>query len=113
MDPAPLERMFNHAAALHGCGLPEERLARMAARQAFVEMKLCFMGAAAAIEGNTGAHLQRKVRLASEVIDLWRLRAALFAALPPGSGDAHRQELQQQLEVAFPEGGGNTAFVPL
>ena len=115
MNSDPLELTFSAAASLHAYGMQEERLARVAARRAFVEMKMTFMRAAADIPGSTGALLQRKVRLSTEVIELWRLRGALFAALPHDQGpfDMHRHELMQQLENIFPEGGGNTAFVPL
>lgn len=109
---ASLELSFNRAADLPLFGMPEDRLARVAARRAFVEMKACFMRAAAEIEGSTGALLQRKVRLAGEVIELWRLRHAVVAALPL-SAEMHRRELRQQIDSAFPEGGGNTGFVPL
>ncbi len=115
MNTPSFELTFNRAADLPVFGMPEDRLARLAARRAFVEMKACFMRAAAEVEGSTGALLQRKVRLASEVIELWRLRLALFAALPrhKASAEMQRQELMQQIDSAFPEGGGNTAFVPL
>jgi hypothetical protein len=115
MTTAHAELSFHRAADLHAFGMPEDRLARMAARRAFVEMKTCFMNAAAEIEGATGKLLQHKVRLAGEVIELWRLRYAVLGALPrdKASAEMHRQELMQQIESAFPEGGGNTSFVPL
>jgi hypothetical protein len=115
MNTAFAELSFHRAADLHAFGMPEDRLARMAARRAFVEMKTCFINAAAEIEGATGALLQRKVRMAGEVIELWRIRHAVLAALPrdKASADMHRRELTQQIDSAFPEGGGNTAFVPL
>ncbi|HZE91377.1 MAG TPA: hypothetical protein VE029_06690 [Rhizobacter sp.] len=102
-------------ATRHGFGLPEDRLARVAARRAFVEMKLCFIRAAAAIEGSLGAQLQRKVRLSTEVTDLWRLRTALFDALPRDVARAnqYREEMRQQLDSAFPEQGEDTGFAPL
>lgn len=96
-------------------GMPDERLARMAARRAFVEMKSSFMRAVAQIEGQAGATLQRKVRLSGEVVELWRLRHAVLGALPRDTVESiyMRQELMHQLDSAFPEGGGPTAFVPL
>lgn len=114
MHTPPVEITFSHA-ELYAYGMPEDRVARMAARRAFVEMKTCFMNAAQDIPGYAGTLLQRKVRSTSEVIELWRLRGAIFAALPHDQGrcDMHRQELSQLLDVAFPEGGGNTAFIPL
>ncbi len=115
MNTAFAELSFKRAADLQAFGMPEDRMARMAARRAFVEMKTCFMDAVAEIEGGTGALLQRKVRMAGEVIELWRLHRAVLAALPRGttSAEMHRRELTQQIDSAFPEGGGNTAFVPL
>lgn len=115
MNTAFAELTF-HRAAEPGFGLPEDRLARMAARQAFVEMKTSFMRAAADIEGTAGRLLQRQVRQCAEVIELWRLRHAVMGALPHGRAEAeqHRLELQRQLDSAFPEGcGGTTAFMPL
>ena len=49
------------AAALPGFGMPDERLARLAARRAFVDLKISFMRATADIQGHTGQLLQRKV----------------------------------------------------
>lgn len=96
-------------------GMPDERLARVAARQAFVEMKTSFMRAVAGIEGQHGAILQRKVRLSGEVIELWRLRHAVLDALPLDRAETayHRQELQHQLDSAFPESGEPTVFASL
>ena len=115
MNTASFEPTIDHSVDLQAFGMPGDRLARMAARQAFVEMKTSFMSAAAEIEGTTGALLQRQVRLASEVIELWRLRHALLTALPrdQASTDMHRRELRQQLDSAFPERAGFTGFTPL
>ena len=96
-----MELLDTHAAR-HGFGLPDARLARVAARRAFVEMKICFMRAAARIEGAKALQLQRDVRMALEITDLWRLRGALFDALPQEShGDAHREEMRRHLESGF------------
>lgn len=88
---------FSRAAAQHAFGLPQERLARIAARRAFVEMKQCFMLAAAEVKGSIGLRLQSQVRLTREVIDLWRLHADLLEALPYDQPQAQsrRRELQQ------------------
>ncbi len=114
MDATPLELTFHHAAHLHAFGLPDERLARVAARRAFVEMKMCFMRAAEDIEGADGERLQQEVRHATEVIELWRLRNAVLNAVPHGHerADMHRHELMQQINFAFPENIG-TAVMPL
>jgi hypothetical protein len=103
-------------AAMHpNFGMPDERLARVAARRAFVEMKMCFMAAAADLAGPRGESLQRKLRAAADVMDLFRLSPVLLAALPHGTGAGHdhRHEIQARLDATFPEGGGNTRFVPL
>src|SRR5204862_7931258 len=89
-----------HQAASQSFGLPDERLARVAARRAFVEMKHAFMRAAADIDGVIGAMLQRKVRNATEAADLWRLRAVLLASLSSTHERTalHRWELHRQLD---------------
>jgi hypothetical protein len=99
---AELDLVLN-TAALQSFGMPEERLARMAARRAFVEMKLRFMQAAQDIPGHRGQSLARRIRSSTEAIELWRLRDELFSALDL-SGDRkslHQQELRRQLSGAF------------
>jgi hypothetical protein len=81
----------------------DERLARVAARRAFVEMKVTFMRSAALVRGSAGPMLQRQVRLATEVSQLCRLSDSLFGALPPDAAE-HRAELQYHLDSAFPAG---------
>ena len=100
-----------HRASEPAFGMPEDRLARMAAWQAFVELKASFMRATAEIDGSAGDLLQCKVRQAAEVIDLWGLRHAVMGALPEDhtTTGQHRLELQQQLDNAFPASG--TAFM--
>ena len=114
MNPAPFESAL-HQAASQSFGLPDERLARVAARRAFVEMKHAFMRAAADIDGTVGEMLQRKVRCATEAVDLWRLRAVLLASLASAHERTplHRWELHRQLDSVFPERGAATCAVPL
>jgi hypothetical protein len=80
-----------------------ERLARIAARRAFVELKTSFMRAAADIDGAPGERLQRQVRQASEPVQLWRLRGAVLMALRERHGHAtvHHLELRRQLDSIF------------
>jgi hypothetical protein len=96
-------------------GLPQERLARVAARRAFVEMKIAFMQATSSIEGSLGVLLQRKVRQTCEPIELWRLREVVLQSLPPQHPrtSSHRMELRQQLDSLFPDSGCETDWVPL
>ena len=97
---------------LPGYGLPEERMARMAAQTAFTELKYSFMRATAEIEGGMGKLLQRQVLLAKEAVELWRLRGAVFAALPLHSERSrmHKAELHQQLDSVFPDCGDINGF---
>jgi hypothetical protein len=102
-------------AAWNSHGLDAQRLARIAARRAFVEMKQAFMRAAADVDGPVGELLQRKTRLAAEPTDLWRLRAALLASLPSHHQRTplHRLELHRQLDSLFPVDASDTAVVAL
>jgi hypothetical protein len=104
-----------HQAAAQSFGLPDERLARVAARRAFVEMKQAFLRAAADIDGAVGEMLQRKVRSATEAVELWRLRAVVLASLASGHERTplHRFELHRQLDSVFPEPGSGTRCMPL
>ncbi len=115
MTPALTETSITLTAEPLPFGMPDERLARMAARRAFVEMKSAFMRAAAAIDGHMGATLQRQVRVSGEVMELWRLRHAVLGALPRDTVESiyMRQELMYQLDSAFPEAGDSTVFLPL
>jgi hypothetical protein len=102
-------------AELPGFGLPEDRLARIAARRAFVELKTSFMRAATDAAGPAGDMLRRRVRDADEALQLWRLRTVLLAALPAGHArtEQHRAELLRQLDSVFPDTGPETTFAPL
>lgn len=83
-------------------GQPGERRGRMAARRAFVELKLSFTRAAALLPGSHGRELQTQVRQASEPIELWLLRTALLAALPDELVEVQRQEIELALDRVFP-----------
>lgn len=100
---------------LPGFGLPEDRLARIAARRAFVELKSGFMSAASEACGPSAERLRRKVRSADEALQLWGLRLALLAALPVDKERSarQRQALLRQLDSVFPDSGPETGFVPL
>lgn len=91
------------AGSPRGFGLPTERMTRIAARRAFVEMKQSYLGAAADIAGPTGSMLQRKLRGASEPWELWRLRAVILASLAADhpNSTVHRKNLQRELDAVF------------
>lgn len=68
--------------------MPQERLALIAARRAFVEMKLAYMAASMVLDDDArGVWLRRQVRLSQAPEDLWWLRAMLIDAAreQPGS----------------------------
>ena len=97
---------------LPGYGLPEELLARMAAQTAFTELQHSCMRATAEIDGRVGLLLQRQVMFAKEAVELWRLRGAVFAALPVQSERSrlHKAELHRQLDSVFPDCGDINGF---
>jgi len=89
----------------------DERRGRIAARRGFVQLKLCFMRAAACIPGATGGELQTLVRHASEPIELWLMRGSLLAALACLAAEGSQAELAEAqgrslllaLQQAYPE----------
>jgi hypothetical protein len=96
-----------------GAGLPGDRQARIAARRAFVALKLTFLHA---LEDTPGTDwLRHQVRSAEEPVDLWLLRAPMFAALA-GTDAAlrgRRQLLRRGLDSVFPDLEPASAFTPL
>lgn len=87
-------RHFIQSSSLTGAGLPQDRLARLAARQAFVSLKGHFLEAVATLPGPRGAWLRQQVRGSEEPGDLWLLRAPVFDSLA-GTDAFHRQQRQQ------------------
>jgi hypothetical protein len=96
-------RHFSPGAGLPGAGMPGDRSARLAARQAFVDLKQTFLHAlpqAAELDW-----LRAQVRAAEEPVDLWLLRAPMFAALT-GSAPEQRErriQLRRGLDSVFPD----------
>ena len=82
-------------------GMPADRQARLAARRAFVALKLSFLYVVDGLPGPTP--LRRQVRLAESPDALWALRAPVFAALagtdPAQTG--RRQLLNRSLDSMF------------
>jgi hypothetical protein len=96
-------RHFTPGAGLPGAGLPGDRGARMAARRAFVALKVTFLYALSDIPGSAWLHTQ--VRGAEEPEDLWLLRAPVFAALEGTDAEhrSRRQLLRRGLDSMFPD----------
>jgi hypothetical protein len=94
------------AVGLPGVGMPQERLARIAARRTFVELKAHFMDAVSDLDGEQGRWLQHQVRQTSQPVDLWLLRSAVFSALRERpQGDRCCGELHRCLDSVFPNAG--------
>jgi hypothetical protein len=110
MHAAP--RHFSPEAGLPGAGMPGDRGARLAARHAFVDLKLTFLHALQ--ESPDADWLRAQVRAAEEPVDLWLLRAPVFAALAGTSTDARqrRQQLRRGLDSVFPDLDPPSGFTP-
>ena len=102
-SPAICPRHFSPGASLPGAGLPGDRGARMAARQAFVNLKLIFMEALQGASSVGWLHAQ--VRSAEEPVDLWLLRAPMYEALAGTAPEQRmrRKRLRRCLESVFPD----------
>ena len=96
-------RHFVPSPGLPGAGLPSDRLAQIAARQAFVALKSSFQQAVDELADSGVDWLRRQVRAAEEPTDLWLLRAPVFAALAGAECRPHRQALRRSLESLFPD----------
>lgn len=91
-------------------GLPGDRAARLAARKAFVDLKLTFLHI---LHDATDVEwLRTQVRAAEEPLDLWLLRGPVFAALagPAAELRQRRQQLRRGLDTVFPELEPPSAF---
>jgi hypothetical protein len=86
-------------------GMPQDRLARVAARQAFVDLKQDFTVAVAGIPGPRGEWLRQVIHRAEEPWALWRARAILFEEIRGNDPDACtvRDSLQTGLDSLFAE----------
>lgn len=86
-----------------GAGLPNDRGARLAARQAFVALKLSYLQALDTLPDAEWLRVQ--VRAAEEPVDLWLLRAPVFASLGGMDVDHRhrRQMLRRSLDSVFPD----------
>jgi hypothetical protein len=98
--------------ALAGIGLPDDRQARIAARRAFVNLKLTYLAAVQSLPGPRADWLRFQIRHAAEPGDLWLLRAAVFDALPGQQHRAERDTLQRGIDSVFPSSRFNSGFAP-
>jgi hypothetical protein len=105
-------RHFTPDAGLPGAGLPGDRAVRQAAQAAFVDLKLAFLVALESVAGQEAAWLRAQVRSAEEPVDLWLLRAAVFAAIAGPERRPRRQSLRRALDSLFPDTQPASAFSP-
>jgi hypothetical protein len=124
MFTAEAPRHFLPGPGMPGAGLPHDRSARLAARRAFVALKQSFLDALAVLQVARPAELadaewlRQQVRSAEEPVDLWLLRAPVFAALAGTDAERrrHRQALRRSLDQLFPDseaGGPSSTFASL
>lgn len=91
---------------LPGAGMPQERLAQIAARLTFVDLKHRYAAAVAGVPGSRGEWLRQQVRQTSELADLWMMRGAVFTALREVDSDRTslaRLDLYSALASVFPD----------
>ena len=94
------------SAPLPGAGMPQERLAQIAARLTFVDLKHRYAAAAAGVPGSRGEWLRLQVRQTEALSDLWMLRGAVFSALSELDSDRAslaRIDLYSALSSVFPD----------
>jgi hypothetical protein len=110
--PAP--RDYTRTAEF-GTGAGHERSTSVTSRRSFVALKLAYLEAAAMLHGADSQWLREQVRTAEEPIDLWLLRAPLFAGLAGTCPERRRlrHRLRSALTATFGEPQPNTVFAPL
>lgn len=97
---------------LPGAGMPGDRLARIASRRAFVDLKQDFMHAVAALHDERGSWLRDQVRRAEEPEDLLLLRGHVFASLSGHDAGLteRRRMLRRTLDSQFPDSAPPSGF---
>ncbi len=110
LNSAP--RHYLPTTALPGAGLPGDRMARLAARKAFVELKLGFIDAVDLLQGRDADWLRQQVRHAEEPVDLWMLRGPIFDALRGNEPERRvaRLRLRRGIDSLFPDTAPASAF---
>ncbi len=113
--PAPVTapRHFTGAQTL-SAGMPGDRVARIAARRAFVDLKQTYLLALDEVPDSEAGWLRVQVRSAEEPVDLWLLRGPVFAALAGADPDTRRrrQMLRRGLDSVFADSEPPSNFAP-
>jgi hypothetical protein len=97
-----------------GAGLPGDRVARLAARRAFVDLKQTYLLALDEVPEGQALWLRVQVRAAEEPVDLWLLRGPVFAALAGADPESRkrRQMLRRGLDSVFADSEPASSFAP-
>jgi hypothetical protein len=106
-------RHFLAHAGLPGAGLPGDRMARLAARRVFVDLKNTFMQAVATLDDERAPWLRDQVRKAEEPEDLLMLRGHVFASLTgqDQTRTERRRMLRRSLDSLFPDSAPRSGFM--
>lgn len=110
-------RRAKHAGLMNplaGVGMPGDRMARMAARRAFLDLRQTYLRAIEPLPGPRADWLRHQVRRAQQPADLWMLRGAVFEALPAQNWRMQREHVQHGIDSMFPhtaQDNGSTALV--
>jgi hypothetical protein len=105
-----LDDAVNRCVLQGGFGLPQERLARMAAARTFVAMKLGYLEASMRLRGRRGESIAEQLRRADEPCDLWRLKVPMASALD-ASGDHGFASMLDAVECIDADRAIDTHFV--
>jgi len=97
-----------------GAGLPGDRMARIAARRVFVDLKQTYLLALADVADSEAGWLRNQVRSAEEPADLWLLRGPVFALLSGAEPERRRcrQMLRRGLDSVFADSDPPSSFAP-
>ncbi len=108
-------RHYTTGAQGPGSGLPGDRMARMAARRVFVDLKQTYLLALADVADSDAGWLRNQVRSAEEPVDLWLLRGPVFAVLSGAEPERRRcrQMLRRGLDSVFADSEPPSSFAPL
>ncbi len=106
-------RHYVASPGLPGAGLPSDRLARLAARRAFVGLKQDFLRAIDAFDDERGRWLREQVRRAEQPEDLLLLRGHVFACLAGADErrSTQRRALRRSLDSLFPDSAPRSGFM--
>jgi len=107
-------RHFTPNADLLACPPANDRAARIADRRGFVALKQTYLAALSEVPDIEAEWLRNQVRMAEQPVDLWLLRAPVFAALAGADPERRRrrQMLRRGLDSVFMDSEPPSSFLP-